>query len=147
MCQALEGSKCVSELKSEMYGPQKRACGSARFPQRQSPWDTNMMQVALVWPVAQRTGALARTLELRLPVCSRPSLCRTRGWAGAGPTGRRRSSPALSMVPLCLQSFFSAGVVYISSELKEPLCSRRYGKHRPVWEGPRHWAWPTCLSG
>lgn len=55
-------------------------------------------------------------------------LYRRTEWISAGPPGQRRSAPALSLVPLCLQSFFRQVLFTSSSELKDPLCSRRYRK-------------------
>lgn len=112
------------------------------------PLGYNMMQVALVWPVASPE---VRGFGSDAGAAS-PSVLKTisvqndgMGWCRTNWKKEVLSSPFHGS--FVSSELFSAGVVYISSELKELLCSRRYRKHRPVWEGPRHWARPTCLSG
>lgn len=87
---------------------------------------------ALVRPgPAQSRGQMGLGLqEARVDSAKRFCTClygRTE-WISAGPPGQRRSAPALSLVPLCLQSFFRQVLFTSSSELKDPLCSRRYRK-------------------
>lgn len=114
----------------------------------QSPWDGNVMQMlACGWWPAQRRGLGLASLELP------PNLLQGHLFVWNDGLGRCRTNWKKEVLSSTFHGsfvsseLFSAGVVYISSELKELLCSRRYRKHRPVWEG--HWpcARPTCLCG
>ena len=98
------------------------------------------------WPARGRAD---RTSEARVDFSRRGfeiiSLCRRMGSVAAGPTGKRRSSPALCPLSprlLCVfQRFFRQVLFTYSSELKELLCSRRY---RNIGLSGSGAAWPTC---
>lgn len=135
----------LSKWKSESIGPQQRARGSACV---QSPWDANVVHVPWCGQGQPRRGRRwdlgSRKLESTLPNASGRVFAQKDGMGSCRTTWAKEVSCSTFPGSFVSSELFSAGVVYIQSELTDPLCSRRYRKQARQGGAPTLPA--TCLQ-